>query len=359
MADSIFGTFPVVPSTTAEDSDTALSWMEKWLPDATAYWNNLGQGMTDMGSQLSQQAMEAYAAKMNEFSNLFNENYGAVTGQTEQSNNILNDALATMSGLYDQAQGAVQTGNADSTATLQDYIAKANMTPYLNDVQTGTVNPAIQAILDEMRAKEIQSTQELVQRAANETLGTQLERMGVNRTLDSTRTENIMQKVGYDQTEQLNQAIRDIENRYSAQSLSTPTNILNAAISTLPSLAPMGQLATAQQTGGTNLANLLGNAATGIGGQAYNTAAQGYDMANKNLVNTVNAGTTLSALPENYLKMAQMLPDLATAMGSDYLKQLTDIWQAKLDAQVLRENIQAQKDINSSNNDVSFWDILF
>jgi len=301
------GKVPTISPTDAEDTDSAMEWLEKWLPNMTAFWTDYSNSQIQGADQVSQQAMESYNQKMNEVAGLFNSGFQS-----------LDDQLKKTLGLYDAGTGM-----------MSDLYDKANLGGLLEQIQTGSINPAVDAVLQKIKANQYDEAQRQIGINAQTTLNPLLQKQGAYGMLDSTRTGSIIGDVQGKALGELGSISRNLENEYLATRLGYPKSVLESSISALSGALPA--------------VNTVMNAGT-----------SGYDTVNKNFNDAISLAMEQAGMPIEYFKMAREVPNLSIERSNDYLNNILNIWKELLDYDISMENIDAHRDINSP----SFWDIL-
>lgn len=115
---------PIAPDVNVTTGESASEWIQRWLPNSAAFWQNFAQADVAQSDQLMQQAMEAYNARMNELAGLLNQGVSDIGTTREDYLGSLGDATSVYSIGLDQALNAL-TGE---DASFWQNLAKTSVT---------------------------------------------------------------------------------------------------------------------------------------------------------------------------------------------------------------------------------------
>jgi len=301
---------PTVDPTNAETAKGALDWMQEWLPNMSAYWTNYANNMTQGSDQLMQQSMEAFNQRMNESGDVF--------GAGMQG---MDDALKSAYDFYNQgSQGMTDVFNA------------ANLPQLIGNVQTGSVNPQMDQMLQQIMNNSYANAQRQLNLGAGNATRDIMQKMGAENMIDSTRTTNALQGINRDVLGQLGATTRDLESNYLATRLGLPGQILQSAV------------------GGVQGAVPYSNTMLDLG-------KTGFSNANNNFNSLMQGSLDLARQPVEMFKMANEQGRNARSMGDKYFGDITDIWKEILNYDIQNRRIDADLDIN--DDDGNFFTNLF
>jgi hypothetical protein len=330
---------PIAPDVNVTTGESAAEWIQRWLPNSAAFWQNFAQADVAQGDQLMQQAMEAYNARMNELAGLLNQGISNIGTSREDYLGSLGDATSVYSIGLDQALNV-----------LQELADKSDLSNYMQNIQTGTIPQTTADMMDQIRQNMIDEAQYQLQHATQQNVNDVLESLGAKNMMDSSRMGQALRGIAYDQGNLMNSVMRDIENQWMERRLQEPYNQLQAAVASLTGYEPLRDIATTKLSGGANLSDML--AAQGLAG---------WQSQRQNLADIMQYGLQQAEMPKTFYQMAYTKPTSAVEQQSAMMNQLLNIWDTLLNAELQREAISAERDIADLQYDDSFdfWDILF
>jgi hypothetical protein len=283
---------PYAPMPFTGDEEGLLSWLIKSLPDTYAYMNNGLMDTINQSNQLSNQALQALQAKMNEIAGIFNT----------QGANLTNAQGEMMSGLTsaDQAFGNI-------------------LNRYTGYIENGTLPEGMEEALNKIRENSYKNIEKRVGQESNSAIKTALNRFGASGMIDSDYFKQAMGDIGAKGFSALSDAGRDIENSYLQSRMAYPFEMFNTV------LPQYGNLTT----------NLRDTAKTAFGSA-------------ENVFNDLLKGGLEQIDPlVNYFGLAQQLPGWYDKERSGTLSELMDIFKTLTEKDIAEKQINAQEEANS------------
>lgn len=312
-----------IPSYTGGgDVNKGISWFQGWAPGQLADWTNTTNDAVKQALENNQLALDQYQTKMNEMVDLFNQFGGNLNSALTNSLGGLQDAENYFSNVSGQAIGNYRN--------VLDQLGQS--------VMSGQVAPEYKAMLDQMRQNQYDQIQKELKNTAYGYSRDIFQNLGAKGMMDSTRATDALGAVNRNYLSSLEDASRVLENNYLQAMLEQPYKMYQ----------------TLQPTEASFLSAILGNAAD-ITKQKRDTAGFNFSGAQNMFNSMMEGGKMLSELPRAYQDMANLAPQWAEDQQNNFLASLIRIWEAKLNEQLQRDDMNERYDDSIGWGDVIGW----